>query len=195
MGNHSSANTCEDFHARATIAGTSSCNPLFTQILDNFQKIPSNFNYSVILWNSFYSPNGLSPSHCFIPLLLGGVAYSQCLLKFVGLETFSVVFSQTESKQSTTKEVLEIYFPEMVLKTSVLSTSLTQPQQWPFSAGLPKSTRRAQLVCPDPAQRDSLWGLHPDTSPRNGKAKQKGPNTKTKFQKKVSWPSFMFIKQ
>lgn len=167
LGNHSSAEGCEDFHARAAIAGTSSCNLLFIQIPDDFQRIPSNFNYSAILWNSFYSPNWLSPSRCFILLLLGGVAYSQCLLKLVGLASFNTVLSQTQSKKSTAKQVLESCFPEMVLKT-VLSTSLLQTQQWPYSAGLPENNLQSTADVSVPRPKRLSGGTAPWHHTREG---------------------------
>lgn len=195
LGNHSSAEACEDFHARAAIAGTSSCNLLFIQIPDDFQRIPSNFNYSEILWNSFYSPNWLSPSHCFILLLLGGVAYSQCLLKFVGLASFNTVLSQTQSKKNLQlSKSWRVISQKWCWKQSFQHLSYRHSNDL-TQLGCPKITCRAQLMCLYPAQRDSLRGLHPDTTPGKGKAKQKAPNTRSEFQNKVNWPSFMFIKQ
>lgn len=41
-GNNFSAEDCEDFHGRAAIEGASSCNLLFIQTLDYFQRTPSN---------------------------------------------------------------------------------------------------------------------------------------------------------
>lgn len=191
-GNHSSTAACKDFHSRAATAGTS-YNLLFIQILDDFWTNSSSFSYSEILWNNFYYPNWLSPSHCFVLLFLGGVTYSQCLLKFVGLESFSIIISKTESKKlNKSWWVISQKWHWKHQSFQHLSHSHSDE---PFSDGLPANTHRTQLMCLYPPQIDSLWGPHPDTSLKKGKAEQKGPNTKTDFPNKVSWPSFMFIKQ
>lgn len=71
------------------------------------------------LWNSFYSPNWLSPSHHFILLFLGGVAYSLSLLKFVGLESLIAVISQTESKKSTNSSTIQAILGELFPRNGV----------------------------------------------------------------------------
>lgn len=102
-------------------------------------------------------PAKLFLSVCPIPtallgvlLLLGDVAHSLYLLKFIGPESFSAALSQTESKNPTAKQVLESFFP----KSSQIATAMTL-LSW------------AAQKCPQRAAEVS------DTSMRKGKTKNK----------------------